>query len=386
MTIPSHLDVSAGFGPDLLPPSNTEDRGMWRYRKLLPVGHEGPIMYPHPVGDTPLHAPAQLRKALGFQNLWLKDETRGPTCSNKDRATALVLEHGLHQGVRVVSCASTGNVAISLAVGAASVGLEAVVFVPADISEAKLAMLVFAGATVVKVGAGYQAAFELSLRAAREFGWLDRNTGVNPTTIEAKKTVAFEIWEQLDRHVPDTVVVPVGDGPTLCAMAKGFREIMACGQTTRTPRIIGVQSEGCQPLVDAWRKGRAPVTVEPNTIADGVAVGAPVLGEQALREVTESAGAFLSVSDEAILDTMRTLATTAGVIAEPAGALALAGFRSALRSGLIDRDEEVVVEVTGSGFKTPSRLRSDRPWIECEGRGLEEVREILNGAVARVPR
>jgi threonine synthase len=145
---------------------------------------------------------------------------------------------------------------------------------------------------------------------------------------------------------------------------------------------IGVQSEGCQPLADAWRQRRAPAPVEPNTIADGVALGVPRLGAQTLRDVKETGGTFLSAPVDAIVDIMRLLVTTAGVIAKPAGVVALAGLRAALPSGLIDRDEKVVVEVTVSGFKTPSRLRADRGPIECEGTSLDEIRATLDAAVA----
>lgn len=378
------LEASGEYGPELLPPREGWELGMWRYRRFLPLADARPILYPHPVGSTPLHAVRPLREATGIPRLWLKDETRGPSCSNKDRATALVLELGLRQGAHVASCASTGNVAISLAVGAAAVGARAVVFVPSDLAESKLVTLLFTGATVVRVRAGYQAAFELSRHAAQRFGWLERNTGVNPATLEAKKTVAFEIWEQLEERVPDVVVVPVGDGTTLCGMAKGFREICACRRTDHTPRLIGVQSDGCRPLVDAWHEHRPPEPVTPKTIADGVAVSAPVLGEQALQDVAASGGEFLAVPDDATLRSMRLLASSAGVIAEPAGALALAGAQAALAAGLISEHEEIVVEMTGSGFKTPALLRSYRQPIDCEGSGLDEITPALKDLVAGV--
>ena len=161
----------------------------------------------------------------GVADLWLKDETRSPTGSNKDRATALVLEDAMRRDITTVTAASTGNVAVSLAVGAAAAGIKAVIFVPAAVKEGKLRLMLLAGATVFRVKEGYEAAFELSRAAARAFGWLDRNTGTNPWTVEAKKTVAFEIWEQLDRACTGCRGVPVGDGTTLSAIAKGFREL-----------------------------------------------------------------------------------------------------------------------------------------------------------------
>jgi threonine synthase len=350
------IELHYAYEPELLPPHAPSRDGMWRYRSLLPIG-EGEIRYPLAIGDTPLIAPPLLRKQFSMTRLWLKDETRTPTGSNKDRATALILEHAMRHGVSTVSCASTGNVAVSLSVGAASCGVEAIIFVPAEVSETKLTLMLLAGAKVLKVEEGYEAAFELSRRAARVFGWYDRNTGVNPLTLEAKKTVAFEIWEQLDRRVPDTIVIPVGDGPTLTAMVKGFRELMACGATDRLPKVIGVQAVGCDPLARAWRTGEPVEPVLPETIADGIAVGAPVSAELVLRDVHETGGGFVTVSDEVMLDAIGELASESGILAEPAGAAAFAALEVALEVGLVDSGEETVVHITGTGLKNPQYLR-----------------------------
>src|SRR5262249_1876616 len=158
-----------------------------------------------------------------------------------DRATALVLQQAMSSGSRRVTCASTGNVAVSLAVGAAAAGKEAINFVSCDVADSKLQLMLQAGAVAVKGAEGDEAAVRLSREAVREFGWIDRNTGVNPVTVEAKKTVALEVWEQLQREVPEVVVVPVGDGPTLNGMARGFRELLEHGGAERVPRLIGVQ-------------------------------------------------------------------------------------------------------------------------------------------------
>lgn len=365
------------YAPRLLPePAHlVGGTGMWRYADLLPLD-PGPIRFPLTVGGTPLLASPGLREVSGLDGLWLKDETRGPTGSNKDRATALVLETALRRGVRTVSCASTGNVASSLAVGAAACGLEAVVFVPSQVSDAKLALMLAAGATVVKVEEGYEAAFRLSREAVVSFGWLDRNTGVNPATIDAKKTAALEIWEQLGRRAPDAVLVPVGDGPTLCGMAKGFEELMACGACDRMPRMVGVQAEGCQPLKRAWQTGGSPAAVWPDTIADGIAVGAPVSAGAALRYVRRSGGGFVSVTDAAMLEAVKVMAGGGGMIAEPAGAAAFAGIGPALEAGLIVPSDTVVVHVTGTGLKTPQYLVPQGRAVEVRA-DLGEVERAL---------
>jgi len=347
---------------------------MWRYASLLPI-EEGPIRFPAPVGGTPLWAPGRLREGVGCRQLWLKDETRGPTGSNKDRATALVLEHGLRIGATTVTAASTGNVAASLAVGAAAAGLRAVIFVPASVDQTKLTLMLLAGALVVKVAAGYEAAFRLSREAAVAFGWLDRNTGVNPLTIEAKKTIAFEIWEQLGREMPDTVVAPVGDGATLSALAKGFRELKACGVAGAVPRMIGVQAEGCQPLVRAWRTGEAVRPEEPRTIADGIAVGSPACGEVTLREVRGSGGALVSVSDRALMKAVAELGQ-AGVLAEPAAAAGFAGLRASLEGGLVAPEGRTVVLVTGTILKTPHHAKPVVSPLHVQSQ-LSEVEEAL---------
>ena len=349
------IEMEYAYGPDLLPAIPWSSDGMWRYLALLPFQDE--ILYPLAIGGTPLVAPPQLRQRAGLPGLWLKDETRSPTGSNKDRATALSLEYALHHGIRTISCASTGNVALSLAVGAAACGLEAVIFVPSTILDIKLRYMQMTGATIFKVKEGYAAAVRLSREAARAFGWYDRNTGYNPLTLEAKKTVAFEIWEQLGCQLPDTVVVPVGDGVTLNGLAKGFRELLFCGATTRLPRIIGVQAENCQPLKRAWEGHPIIPDTHTSTIADGIGVEAPVNTDMVLRDIRECGGSFVAVSDEAMLDTIALLAATGGILAEPAGAAALAGVSVAVEQGILKEHETFVVLVTGSGFKTPQYLR-----------------------------
>jgi threonine synthase len=374
------VQLEYAYSPALLPPPGGP-LDLWRYAALLPL-EPGAVNYPLPVGGTPLLAPGGLRGWLSMPGLWLKDESRGPSCSNKDRATALVLEHGMRTGVRTVTCASMGNVAVSLAVGAAAAGLRAVIFVPSTVYESKLRIMLFSGATVLKVREGYGAAFELSRQAAGTFGWLDRNTAVNPVTVEAKKTVALEVWEQLGRRLPATVVAPVGDGPTLSALAKGFRELRACGATDRLPRLIGVQASGAAPLVAAWETGRMPQALEPSTIADGIAVATPIGGAQALSDVHETGGAFLAVGDDAIREAMRELASRAGVLAEPAGAAAFAGLQAALERGTVGRDEETVVLVTGSALKTPQFLGDPAQaakTVEIEGTLAEVERALAAG-------
>jgi threonine synthase len=363
------------YGPALVPDGGPGAFTMWRYRSLLPLS-EGPVLYPLPIGGTPLLQAPALRSALGTPFLWVKDETRGPTASNKDRATALVIEDGLRHGLDTITTASTGNAAVSTAFGAAAAGMRAVIFVSADCQEEKLALMTQAGAWVFRVPTGYAAAVDLSRAAVGEFGWVDRNTGVNPLTTEAKKTVALEIWEQLGRRMPDVMVAPVGDGPTLVALAKGFDELVACGVAARTPRLVGVQAEACQPLVRAW-SGIEPGPGELDagaTVADGIAVLRPAIGGAVLHAIRASDGAMVAVSDKDLLEAVGLLASTAGVGAEPAGAASVAGLRSALREGLVDPGETVVVLVTGREVKAAGSPARGRVAVADR---LDDVRQAL---------
>jgi threonine synthase len=334
-----------------IPPDQPGSFTMWRYRELLPVP-DGPVRYPVPVGGTPLLPAPALRQAVGAPRLWIKDETRNPTASNKDRATALVIEDGLRRGVGTITTASTGNAAVATAFGAAAAGMRAVIFVSTACQPEKLALMTQAGAWVFQVREGYAAAVDLSRAAARAFGWLDRNTGVNPLTLEAKKTVAFEVWEQLGRRLPDLMLVPVGDGPTLVALDKGFAELVSRGLAARQPRLVGVQAERCQPLTRAWLGAPAgPAELDPAaTVADGIAVVRPAIGDAVLDAVRRGGG-MVAVSDDQLLRAVATLARRAGVGAEPAGAAALAGLEPAVEGGLVGRSETVVLLVTGREVK-----------------------------------
>jgi threonine synthase len=372
------------YGPALLPQDEPTAFTMWRYRALLPLP-DGPVQYPVPIGGTPLLPVPALRRTLGTPRLWVKDETRHPTASNKDRATALVIEDGLRRGADTITTASTGNAAVATAYGAAAAGIRAVIFVSVDCQPEKLALMTQAGAWVFQVPDGYAAAVDLSRSAARTFGWLDRNTGSNPFTIEAKKTVAFEVWEQLGRRLPDVMVVPVGDGPTLVALDKGFAELVSCGLVARQPRLVGVQAERCQPLVRAWLGATAqPAELDPAaTVADGIAVVRPAIGDAVLDAVRRSDGGMVAVSDAALAGAVATLAGRAGVGAEPAGAAALAGLDGAVDGGLVDPLETIVLLVTGREVKAAA-TPTDRDRVAVVER-LEEVERALAGDLAGVP-
>jgi len=286
--------------------------------------------------------------------VWVKDDGRNPTGSLKDRASAVVTARALAEGIEVVTTASTGNAAAALAGLTASVGLPAVIFVPASAPEAKIAQLLIYGAKVLLVQGNYDAAFDLAVAASERYGWYNRNTGMNPYTLEGKKTVSFEIAEQLRWQVPDVVVVSVGDGNIISGVHKGFRDLLELGWIDRIPRLIGVQAEGSAACYQVWKSGGDPAKMEPiasQTVADSIAADLPRDRVKAVRAVRETKGAFVSVSDQAILDGIPILARLSGVFAEPAASAVYAGIRTALAEGHVRPDERVLLLVTGNGLK-----------------------------------
>ena len=305
------------------------------------------------VGGTPLLPVPELRRRLEMPHLWVKDDTRNPSGSTKDRASLLVVAKAVEAGLDTIATASTGNAASALAAVAAAAGVRAVVFVPASAPPAKLVQIASYGATLVPVDGSYDDAFELSLAACERFGWYNRNTAFNPFTIEGKKTAALEIAAELDPDAPDAVIVPAGDGVITAGVAKGFDDLVRGGLMDRAPRLIVVQPEGSPALARALRDGAAevaPVT-EAASVADSLVVRAPRNATMALAAVRATGGGGVLESAGAILDAISELARSTGVFAEPAAAAAFAGLVAALDEGLVRRDERVVLLVTGSGLK-----------------------------------
>lgn len=332
---------------------------MWRYRALLPIQPET-VVPPLLVGMTPLYHAPRLAQALGLQEVWVKDDGRNPTGSLKDRASALVVARALEAGVEIVSTASTGNAAAALAGIGASVGMKIVIFVPATAPEAKIAQLLVYGATVLLVEASYDVAFDLCFDICEAEGWYCRNTGINPFTAEGKKTVAFEIAEQMGWDVPDVVVVSVGDGNIIAGVHKGFRDLYELGWIKRIPRLIGVQAEGCSPLVSVWQSGLSAAEMQPveaTTIADSISAGVPRDRTKALRAARQTNGAFVAVPDQAIIESIPVIARLTGVFAEPAAAAVYAGAQRAVSLGYIQPDERVALLLTGNGLKDVKRAQ-----------------------------
>jgi len=319
---------------------------------FLPLS-PGAWLPPLPVGDTPLLEVPELRLVLGLPHLSVKDDTRNPSGSTKDRASWLVVAKAREYGVDTIATASTGNAATALAAVAAASGTRAIVFVPAETPEAKLVQMLSYGAEVLPVQGNYDDAFDLCMQACGEFGWYNRNTAINPFTVEGKKTVALEIALSMAPDVPDVVIVPTGDGVIVAAVAKGFADLATAGLIDRVPRLIAVQPEGSAAIVHALRDGAESVTAVAgaSSVADSLVVERPRNAILALQRIRKSGGGGVAVDDRSILESIPFLARHTGVFAEPAAAASLAGLRGALDDGLVSRDERTVLLVTGSGLK-----------------------------------
>jgi threonine synthase len=354
-----------------------DETNLWRYLPLIPVSfpkqaERTPLNL---AGGTPTICLPRLAKKLGIEQLWLKDESRNPTASFKDRASAVVVARAMELGrgteslPPVLVTASTGNAGAALAGMAAAVGQKAVIFAPKTAPPAKVAQLLVFGARVLLVDGSYDQAFDLSVKAAARFGWYCRNTGYNPFTLEGKKTAAFEIWEWMISHLgmgrrkatgqltepvkplPLTIFVSVGDGNIISGIHKGFKDLQALGWLDKMPRLIGVQAEGSAAIARAFRAGDEKIVpVESKTLADSISVDLPRDGVRAVRAAAQTGGTYITVSDAEILSAIAELGSQ-GVFSEPAAATAYAGVTAAKIQGLLDPGAPVLVVNTGSGLK-----------------------------------
>jgi threonine synthase len=332
---------------------HSRDLSIWRYKPLLPIQPqtEVPLLT---VGWTPLYYASRLAPDLGFEDVWVKDEGRQPTASFKDRASAIAVVKAREKGARIITTASTGNAATALSGLCASIRQANVIFVPETAPQAKIAQLLVFGSRVILVKGTYDDAFDLCLKAAKTYDWYNRNTAYNPYMTEGKKTAAYEICEQLDWKAPDRIFVSVGDGCIIGGVHKGLKDLMALGWIDKMPKLMGVQATGSSYMYTAWKNGEDILTKSPisaQTVADSISVGLPRDRIKALAAVKETGGAYLSISDDDILEAVPKLARATGVFAEPAGAAAYAGFLNAAEQGMISRDEKIIVLNTGNGLK-----------------------------------
>jgi len=354
---------------------------MWRYRELLPIDGEptvGPL-----VGGTPLIRAHNLAEVLGVKKLWIKnDAVNFPTLSFKDRVVSVALSKAREFGFDTVGCASTGNLANSVAANAAQAGLKAYIFVPSDLETAKITGTSIYGANVIRVLGTYDQVNRLCTQVAFKYGWGFVNINLRPFYAEGSKTMGYEIAEQLGWRAPQNVVAPMAGGSLIGKIDKAFRELHRVGLIDKPAcKIFGAQATGCNPITNAVKNNleqHKPVR-KPQTIAKSLAIGDPADGFFAAKVMRETGGWGEDVPDEEIAECMSLLARTEGVFAETAGGVTLAVTRKLIEQGRLSRDEEIVICITGNGLKTQDAIAGlvEKPAIIKPS--LEEFEPLYEG-------
>jgi len=361
-------------------------KGVWRYFELLPLEKPSNIVTLGE-GGTPLLKCERLGRELGLRELFVKDETRNPTASFKDRAMTIGVSKAVEFNAETVVTASTGNAAASLSALSARAGLTCYAFVHENAPSGKLAQLTCTGARVVKVRnleTAEDPVVKMLKLAVERYGWYPCPSfgPFNPYQFEGGKTIAYEIVEQLEWSSPDWVVIPIGGGGLLGANWKGFIEVEALGLTNGRPRMAGIQPEGCGPVVRAFKEGQDPLGIEPwtnpKTVAGGLKDPIPWDGDAALKSMRDSRGVAETVSDEEILEAQKLLARTEGIFAEPSGVASIAGMIKLAKAGVIRSDERIVAEVTGSGLKDPTTVAQMFPEPKLINSTIAEFEDLLN--------
>jgi threonine synthase len=326
---------------------------MWRYRELLPVASEPTVGFE--VGFTPLIKADRLARALGVRELWVKnDAVNYPTLSFKDRVVSVALSRARELGFTTVACASTGNLANSVAANAAAAGLKAYVFIPADLEQGKVVNSLVYGAEVIGIKGHYDEVNRLCAEIAGKYGWAFVNVNMRPYYSEGSKSMGFEIIEQLGWSVPQHTVVPMASGSLFTKIQKSYQEFVKLGLAPETKyHLHGAQATGCAPISTAHKAGLDFFKpVKPNTIAKSLAIGTPADGFYALRVMKDTGGAAEDVTDDEVREGIRLLAESEGIFAETAGGVTVGVAKKLIASGRIPRNDSAVLCITGNGLKT----------------------------------
>jgi threonine synthase len=335
-------------------------KNLWRYRELLPITGEPRTGFNS--GFTPLVRCTRLADRLGLRELYIKDDSvNHPTLSYKDRVVSVAATRALELGFDVLACASTGNLANSVAAHAARLGVECCVFIPDNLEAGKLLGSAVYRPTILAIAGNYDDVNRLCTQVGDRYGWGFVNINLRAYYAEGAKTMGFEIVEQLGWRYPDHLVSPVAGGTLLPRILRGFRELREVGLAKgELPRVHAAQAAGCAPVINALTEGlEYPEPVRPDTIAKSIAIGNPADGFQVLEAIRSTGGAGAAVSDKQIIDAIQLLAETEGIFTEPAGGTTLAATIDLVRRGVIEPDESVVVCVTGNGYKT-AEVMTDR--------------------------
>ncbi len=324
---------------------------IWRYADLLPVEPpEEPRLAP---GFTPLVPAPRLAAEVGVGELWLKLDTANPTHSFKDRVVAVAARKAQELGLQTLSCSSTGNLAGAVAARAAAEGLDAVVFVPADLEPEKLASAAAYGPKLYAVDGHYDHCSRLSVELSFELPWGFVNVNLRSYYAEGSKTLAYEVIEQLCWRSPDVIAIPIASGALFHKVGQGLSELRTLGLLDGTPtRLVGGQAEGCQPVAAAFREGAPVKPVRPDSIARSLAIGSPADGDFAVATARETGGSIHAVPEDEVGENMALLARTTGVFGETAAGVTLGALRAAVAAGEVGASDRVVLLVTGDGLKT----------------------------------
>jgi len=353
-------------------------QSIWRYADFLPF--ERPPQTALAAGVTPLVKADRLAARLGLREVWVKNDAANPTHSFKDRVVTVAVAKAQELGYDVVACASTGNLANSVAAHAAAAGLESYVFIPSDLEEQKVLATGVYGTHLVAVRGSYDDVNRLCTELSFERDWAFVNVNVRPYYAEGSKTLAYEIAEQLGWELPDRVVVPIASGSLFTKIARGFEEWLDVGLIQgELPAMNGAQAVGCSPVARAFADDESVCRpVRPDTIAKSLAIGDPADGPYALELARRSGGAIDAVSDEEIRDGISLLAETTGIFTETAGGVTTAVLQRLAERGDIDPAERVVVVITGDGLKTLDAVRGSFETYEIEPRA-DAFAEALEG-------
>jgi threonine synthase len=343
--------IKAAISRDIL---RSRKRRMWRYRELLPI--DGAPTIGEQVGFTPLVRADRLAKKLGVRTLWIKNDTVNyPTLSFKDRVVSVALNRAKELGFTTVACASTGNLANSVAANAAAAGLKSYVLIPADLEQGKVLGSLVYGTNVIGIHGAYDQVNRLCSEIAGKYGWGFVNVNLRPYYAEGSKTMGFEICDQLDWRIPRHTVVPMASGSLLTKIHKSYNEFIKVGLVDSTPfSVHGAQATGCAPISHAMKRGTDIVkpVPKPETIVKSLAIGTPADGYYAIHAMRDTGGSCEDATDEEVVEGIKLLAEYAGIFAETAGGVTVASAKKLIESGKIPHDEEVVLCITGHGLKT----------------------------------
>ena len=365
-------------GTSLLEKWKERPVNVWKYKELLPISSYESIVSLNE-GGTTLHRCKRLGQELGLNNLYVKNEGENPTGSFKDRGMTVGVTKAIELGAKIVACASTGNTSASLAAYSAKAGLGCLVIIPSgNIAMGKLAQAMLYGAKVVAINGNFDTAFAMILEASIKYGVYLLNS-INPFRLEGQKTAAFEVCEQLGWNAPDVVVMPVGNAGNISAYWKGFQEFLTLGIVNTSPKMIGIQAEGAQPIAKAVMLGRKEIepVYDPETVASAIRIGRPVSWKKALKAIYDSQGTARTSTDKEILDAQKLLARKEGLFVEPASASSIAGLQKLVKEGMVERDQVIVCVTTGHGLKDPeTAIQNSEKVIEIPSE-IGEVLKIL---------